>query len=169
MADPFLGELRIVAFNFAPQGWALCNGQLLPIQQYTALFSLLGTYFGGNGQNTFALPNLQGRVPYHLGTNAFGSNFTQGQTGGEENHTLQLNEMPQHNHLGEGSAGATDVASPANAFWASGISAYNTSPDSPMLSTAVANNGGGQPHPNWPPYLVVNVIIALAGIFPSRN
>ena len=177
MAEPFLSEIRIFSFNFAPQGWALCNGQLLPINQNQALFSLLGTTYGGDGVNNFALPNLQGKAPNH-----FGGAFFLGQTGGEIAHTLSQSEMPQHVHgfnanscVDSAVANAT-AASPAGAYWAnSGKTCYSTQdPNNPinvgaMHPSAVSNIGGSQPHNNMQPYLVLNFCIALQGIFPSRN
>jgi microcystin-dependent protein len=166
MSSPFLGEVMIVAFGFAPRGWAMCNGQLLPINQNQALFSLLGTQYGGNGQTTFALPNLQGRAPLH-----FGNGFTQGQAGGEENHTLITGEMTGHSHVPQGNSGTPNAGAAANNTWASNAAnPYSSSaPDAAMGSTAITAAGGGQPHSNMQPYLVLNFIIAQQGIFPSRN
>jgi microcystin-dependent protein len=165
MAEPFLGELRIFSFNFPPKGWALCNGQLLPINQNQALFSLLGTTYGGDGRQTFALPNLQGRVPFHAG-----ANLVQGEIGGEEAHTLIASEMPIHTHTAFGSSNGPSAASPAGALWASlsgggYLAGVNTTMHPASLTTA----GGSQPHDNMSPYLVFNFCIALQGIFPSRN
>ena len=169
MATPFLGEIRACSFDFAPRGWALCNGQLLPINQNQALFSLLGTTYGGNGQSTFALPNLQGRVPLH-----FGNGFVQGQSGGEEQHTLALSEMPTHAHTPAALGTAGTVSSPAGALPAvtpTGMgNVYGAAiTPVPMQSAAVGGAGSGQPHSNVQPYLTVNFVIALQGIFPSRN
>lgn len=165
MTEPFLGDIRTVAFNFAPQGWALCDGQLLPINQNQALFSLLGTTYGGNGVQTFALPNLQGRTFLHVG-----NGFTLGQAGGETTHTLSINELPTHTHLVGASATAGTVATPLNNVPAHGAKAsYGTTPDLTMNPDAVNSVGGNQPHENMPPYLVINFIIALQGIFPSQN
>jgi microcystin-dependent protein len=164
MSEPFLSEIRIVSFNFAPKGWALCNGQLLPINQNQALFSLLGTTYGGNGQTTFALPNLQGRVPIHFG------NHVQGEAGGEENHTLNAQEMPLHTHTLSASSAAPNQGTIAENMWASNSGAYSSaSPDSSMNTASIGSAGGSQPHTNVQPYLVLNFIIALQGIFPSRN
>lgn len=163
MSEPFIGELRIVSFNFAPKGWALCNGQLLPISQNTALFSLLGTTYGGDGQQTFALPNLQGRTAVHPG-----SGIVLGQYADEESHTLTPAEMPMHTHVAQGSSNAPNTA-PAGGVWAA-QSAYSTAPPNAALSTAaLASTGGGLPHPNLQPYLVLNVVIALLGVYPSQN
>lgn len=165
MSDPYLGEIRVFSFNFAPRGWALCNGQLLPINQNQALFALLGTTYGGNGQTTFALPNLQGRTPIHVG-----NGFVQGQSGGEQAHTLVSSEMPAHTHPGVGSSAAADQGSPANALWAAtGSNAYSASPNATMNPAAVGSVGGNQPHDNMSPYLTLSFCIALQGLFPSRN
>jgi microcystin-dependent protein len=179
MSDPFLGEVKIVAFNFAPKNWALCNGQTLPINQNQALFSLLGTNFGGNGQTTFGLPNLQGRVPVH----ASGAN--PGIVGGEPAHTLITGEMPTHNHIvnvDASTAAASNSNTPAaNAVLGQSIgvptqgspfavSMYGTTAPATTLAPAtIGPTGGSQAHNNMQPYLVVNFIIALVGIFPSRN
>jgi microcystin-dependent protein len=162
MSTPYLGQIALFAFSFAPKGWAQANGQLLPINQNQALFSLLGTFYGGNGIQNFALPNLQGSSPMHTG-----NGFVLGQKGGEVTHTLLTNEMPEHTHTAMGSANAADESAPANNTWAEANNAYNTTPNVTM--NAIANAGGGQPHNNLPPYLVLNFCIALQGIFPSRN
>lgn len=167
MATPYLSELRIFSFNFAPKGWALCNGQTLSIQQNTALFSLLGTTYGGNGTTNFLLPNLQGQVPMH-----YGNGFPQGQAAGEANHTLTVNEMPAHTHSLLASSNGPTVNTPANNFFASntGSLPYSAATaNESMAATAIGNAGGAQPHNNMSPYLVLNICIALQGIFPSRN
>ena len=169
MAEQFLGELRIFGFNFAPRGWAFCNGQTLSIAQNTALFSLLGTTFGGNGTTTFNLPNLQGATPVH-----FGSGLSLGQVGGEANHTLVTSEMPSHTHAVNGNSGAGNATTPVGNVWApvpatASINAYNNAQNGAMGGTAIGLGGGSQPHNNLQPYLVVNVCIAITGIFPSRN
>ncbi len=169
MSEPYLAEIRLVSFNFAPKGWALCNGQLLAINQNQALFSLLGTTYGGNGQTTFALPNLQGRIPFSRGLN-----MTLGQTGGELAHTLLLSEMPAHAHaLGCKNAAGT-LESPASALPA--IEGRDLAPiygtgaaDAQMKAEAVATVGGSQPHNNMPPYLALNFVIALQGVYPSQT
>jgi microcystin-dependent protein len=165
MAEPFLAEIRLVSFAYAPSGWALCNGQLLPINQNQALFSLLGTNYGGDGRTTFALPNLQGRVPVHVG-----QNILLGQQGGEASHTLLQAEMPAHSHLAQGSSGNPD-SPPANAVWAAApADAYSSGPPNTTLHpSALSAAGGSQPHENRQPFLVLNFVIALQGIFPSRN
>lgn len=167
MADPFLGQISIQAFEFAPKGWALCNGQLLPINQNQALFSLLGTTYGGDGRTTFALPNLQGRVPVHRG-----SSFTQGQAGGEAAHTLVTAEMPAHNHTPQGTAATINAGSPVSNTWGQAATpAYSnvTTGLTAMVAGTIGQGGSNQPHNNQPPYLVLNFVIALVGIFPSRN
>ena len=172
--NPFVAEIRMVPFNFAPKGWAFCDGQILPISQNTALFSLLGTMYGGDGKSTFALPDFQGRVPLHHGQSTTGMLYDQGETAGEEYVTLIQSEIPAHTHqlMAEG---ASSLVSPANASW--GTMAGRTPP--PRYSNAAANVtmnpqalgvvGGSQPHNNMQPYLVVNFIIALQGVFPPRG
>ena len=168
MATPYLSEIKIFSFNFAPRGWAFCNGQLLPINQNQALFSLLGTTYGGNGVTTFALPNLQGRVPLHVG-----SGFSLGQVGGEEAHTLLSTEMASHTHVMEGSSATASTTSPVGNVLASGagVAPYAASGGGNvgLNPGALTTVGGGQPHENRQPYLTLNVCIALQGIFPSRN
>jgi microcystin-dependent protein len=165
MSQPFIGQISFFSFNFAPRSWATCDGQLLAIAQNQALFALLGTTYGGNGTTTFALPNLQGRVPLHVGPG-----FTQGQAGGEENHTLTLPEIPSHGHGAPAAATTATTGSPAGAVWAnSGHVDFASVSNSAMAAAAIGATGGGQPHPNMSPFLVINICIALAGIFPSRN
>jgi microcystin-dependent protein len=168
MSDEFLGELRLMSFNFAPKGWAMCNGQQLPINQNQALFSLLGTMYGGNGQTTFALPDLRGRAAIH-----FGAGISQGQPGGEENHTLTLQEMPAHQHFLQAVNGDHNSNTPAGNLLsntAGNLGVYGP-PNNPiaMLPADVSNFGGSQPHLNQSPLLVMTWCIALQGIFPSRN
>jgi len=165
MAEPFLGELRIVSFNFAPKGWALCNGQFLPINQNQALFSLLGTTYGGNGQTTFALPDLRGRAAFHLG-----DGLTQGQAGGATAHTLSSQEMPQHIHFANAATSDGDVPTASGNMLGAFNNGYGTAASlTSLLPASVSNVGGSQPHENMSPFLVLNYVIALQGIFPSQN
>jgi len=165
MGSPYLGEIRMVSFGFAPKGWALCNGQTMPINQNQALFSLLGTMYGGDGRTTFLLPDFRGRTTLHVG-----SGFAQGQSGGEEAHILLPNEMPAHTHTAIASTGAASSDTPAANSWATGVSQYATTAiTTAMDPTAIANTGSNQAHENRSPYLVVSFIIALTGVFPSRN
>ena len=170
MATPFIGEIRMVGFGFAPKGWAACNGQSMPINQNQPLFSLLGTMYGGNGQTTFSLPDLRGRTAINAGAQQGTPVFPQGQPGGEEMHTLTTNEIPGHTHTPVASNAANTVGSPNGNFWASGPTQYAASPiNTAMASNAIANAGSNQGHENRSPYLVINFIIALTGIFPSRT
>ena len=166
MSEPFLAEIKIISWNFAPKGWAFCNGQLLPINQNQALFSLLGTTYGGNAQTNFALPDLRSRSPVH-----FGSGIVQGQSAGEENNGLTLSELPTHTHVVRADSAAVNAGSPIGNTWGdSGTSnAYSSTPNAAMSPAAIGANGGGQPHSNMQPYLVLNFIIALQGIYPSVN
>ena len=167
MSDNFLAEIRMVPFNFAPLGWALCNGQILSISQNAALFSLIGTTYGGNGQTTFALPNLQGRVPVMFDSNGA---FVLGQNAGEESHTLITNELPGHSHsVVASSQTANQLAAPNNFPGSVVADPYSTSSPSTQLGTGMTATGGSQPHENRQPFLVINFCIALTGIFPSRN
>ncbi|GAA3627859.1 phage tail protein [Microlunatus ginsengisoli] len=168
--DPFIGELRLFGFNFAPRGWALCQGQLMSISQNTALFSLLGTIYGGNGQTTFALPDLRGRTALSFGQGSGLSNYDQGQVGGTEQVTLIANQLPPHNHTVAASSAATGK-NPANSFPAynADSSNYGSSADLTMNPAMVGGGGSSQPVAIAPPYLVLNWCIALEGIFPSRN
>jgi len=166
MSEPFLSEIKIVSFNFPPKGWALCNGQFLPINQNQGLFSLLGTTYGGNGQTTFALPNLRGRVPIHMG-----SGHTLGEAAGSTSVTVNIQQLPTHTHQLNGtSVGATLDVPTGNLLGKVNTNAYG-SPGSfvTMNAGAVSSVGGSQPHNNMMPYLVLNFIIALQGIFPSQN
>jgi len=172
MSNPFVAEIRIFPFNFAPKGWAFCDGQLLSISQNTALFSLLGTTYGGNGTSNFALPNLQGCAPMHSGQGPGLSFRDLGETGGSASVTLLETEMPAHTHAANCNSGMGDQYSPAGNFWATdagGNNEYNTGGGSLMAAGAVANAGGSQPHNNLQPYLVLNFCIALQGVFPPRN
>jgi len=170
MGTPFLSEVKIVSFNFAPKGWAQCNGQLLPINQNQALFSLLGTMYGGNGQTNFALPDFRGRTPIHVDPG-----FTQGQSGGEVAHTVTQSEMPAHNHFAYGTSDAASQPSPLSNLLATVDpttfgNAYQAGSNLVALAPqSMTNTGGSQPHNNMAPYLALNFIIALIGVFPSRN
>jgi microcystin-dependent protein len=174
MADPFLSEIRIFSFNFAPKGWAQCNGQLLPINQNQALFSLLGTTYGGDGRVNFQLPDLRGRVSFHFGQGGGGS-YNLGERAGEEVHTLSVSEMPVHLHAlvpgsNASSAAATQPNPVGNYLANSGKSAYTSAaPNASMGAGTVSTVGGSQAHENRSPYLTLNFCIALQGLFPSRN
>lgn len=175
MSEPFLGEIRMFGFQFAPEGWAMCNGQTLSISQNTALFSLLGTMYGGNGTTTFQLPNLQSRVPIHQGQGPGLSSYVMGQSSGAETVTLTSSEIPSHNHLLNCNTAGGNAASPQNSYPAvesTGTSLdYNTAATSgaTMNAGAIALTGGGEAHTNIQPYLCVNFCIAMEGVFPSRN
>ncbi len=174
MAEPFLGEIRLFAFNFAPVGWAFCSGQLLSISQNTALFALLGTFYGGNGVNTFALPDLQSRIAVGQGQGAGLSPYVIGQAGGSEGITLAESEMPSHTHLASGNQGGGNSLVPTECVWsadaAGGSAPYtNAAPNVNMSPNAINAAGGNQPHENRQPYLAISYCIALHGIFPSRN
>ncbi len=165
MSQPFLSEIKIMSFNYAPKGWAQCNGQFLPINQNQALFSLLGTTYGGNGQTTFALPNLQGKVPMH-----FGNGHTLGEKGGTTSVTLSQQQMPTHGHLAQASTSVGDTPNANNTILAAAQNLYAAASNlTPILPETVTNVGGSQPHENRQPYLVLCFCIALQGIFPSRN
>ncbi|MDQ5823260.1 MAG: tail fiber protein [Chloroflexota bacterium] len=167
MSEPFLSEIKIVSFNFPPKGWALCNGQFLPINQNQALFALLGTTYGGNGQTTFALPNLRGRVPIHFGE---GDNHQLGEAAGSTSVTVNIQQLPQHVHALMGTQTNANAGLPTGNLLGRSSSLY-TSPSAltTLNSSSVTSVGGSQPHNNMMPYLVLNFIIALQGIFPSRN
>ncbi len=165
MAEPFLSEIRIMSFNFAPKGWAQCNGQLLPINQNPALFSLLGTTFGGNGQTTFALPNMQGRTPMHTG-----GGHTLGEQGGEQAHTLSLPEIPAHTHTAQGSNNNGSTVSPAGNVFGGVANLYAPAGSLAGLQpTTITSTGGSQARLSMQPFLTLNFCIALQGIFPSQN
>jgi len=172
MSNPFIGEIRMFGGNFAPMGWMLCNGQLLSISQYTALFSLLGTFYGGNGTQNFALPNLQARSPLGMGNGAGLTPRIEGQIGGEQAVTLLTNELPVHNHNANCDSGMGDQYGPVQNYWATdagGNDEYGPSGPNAMSPGAIGPSGGNQSHPNLQPYLVLTFIIALQGIFPSRS
>jgi microcystin-dependent protein len=173
MSEPFLGEIRMFAGNFAPKGWAMCNGQILPINQNTALFSLLGTFYGGNGIATFALPDLRSRVAIHEGQGPGLSPYNLGQVGGVESVTLLSSQIPAHTHSVNAATTGGNQPSPASGFPAiesTGTSLnYSSASNTTMNGSMIAPNSGGQAHENRQPFLAVNFIIALQGIFPSRN
>ena len=172
MSDPFIAEIRIFAGNFAPRGWAFCNGQLLPIAQNTALFSLVGTTYGGDGRTTFGLPNLQGRAPMHAGSGPGLTSRRLGERGGTEKVTLSEAEMAEHTHVARGSDSVANANTPpGNAVARGGGRGTNLYTDSTTVATMreLQNAGGGQPHDNEQPFLAMFFIIALAGVFPSRS
>jgi microcystin-dependent protein len=166
MANSFVGEIRMFGGNFAPQGWAFCDGQLIPISENDILFNLIGTTYGGDGQNTFALPNMQSRVPIHVGPG-----FALAQSGGAESVTLTTSQIPSHSHVPQAQTASGDLASPGNAVWASvATSQYSDqAPNTTMAPAAIGSSGGSQPHENMMPFLVVNFILSLFGVFPSQN
>lgn len=166
MSEPFLSEIKVVSFNFPPKGWAFCNGQLLPINQNQALFALLGTVYGGNGQTNFALPNLRGQVPIHMG-----NGHTLGEAAGSSSVTVNIQQLPTHLHgLQASGNSASAAADPTNAFFAPVNAGYGQPTNLTTLSPqSVSSVGGSQAHNNMMPYLVLNFIIALQGIFPSQN
>lgn len=172
MSTPFVGQIQIVAFNFPPTGWAACNGQLMPISQNTALFSLLGTQFGGDGRNNFGLPNLQGNTPRGIGTGAGLAPVEIGELGGSANVTLVPSNMPLHSHTANCNAVMGDQYGPPSNFWApdaGGNNEYGGTANGVMAPGAIGTAGSNQPHQNMQPYLVLNFIIALQGIFPARS
>jgi microcystin-dependent protein len=166
MSGPFVGEIRMFAGNFAPAGWALCQGQLLPISENPTLFQLIGTTYGGDGQNTFALPNLQSRVPIHVGPG-----FALGQAAGAESVTLTVSQIPAHSHVPLGNSNSGNQKNPTGGVWAkSSLDEFSTTaPSINMSAVAVGSAGGSQPHDNMIPFLVINFIISLFGVFPSQT
>lgn len=171
MSDPFVGEIRMFGGNFAPLGWAFCDGQVLSIANFNTLFALIGTTYGGDGQSTFALPNLQSRLPMHMGNGA-GTSATIGEAGGAETVTLNINQIPNHSHSLLASTASGTAATPANNMLAasSAVKVYKAgTPANALAAQAIAGAGGSQPHSNIQPYQCVNFIIALEGIFPSAN
>lgn len=166
MSEPFLSEIRMMSFGFAPRGWALCNGQLLPINQNQALFSLLGTTYGGDGRVNFALPDLRGRVPIHTG-----SGHTLGERGGEQAHTLNIAELPTHTHILNGTTNTGNIPVPTGNILADSPSQLYAAPGNltSLSPGSVVNTGGSQAHLNMQPFLTINFCIALQGIFPSPN
>jgi microcystin-dependent protein len=182
MGEPYLGEIFLGGWNFAPQNFSFCNGQIKAISQNTALFSLLGTTYGGNGFNNFALPDLRSRVPMHWGQQPGLSAYSIGQSGGQETVQLNTNQIPVHNHIINATDGAPDSTNPNGAYFSSGpfigtgpisteLKVYNTSAPNGLQFAAgtIANTGGGNSHTNIQPYLCVTFVIALTGIFPARN
>jgi microcystin-dependent protein len=165
MSEPFIGEIRLVGFTFEPRGWAFCDGRLVSIAQNTALFSLLGTTYGGNGSTNFALPDLRGRVAVGFGQGPGQPNVIQGETGGQASVTLTASQIPAHSHALPASTGAQTTNRPTNAYPAAGNS-YSSTQNAQLQPTGAS--GGNQPHENRPPFLGMNYIIALEGIFPSR-
>lgn len=169
MSEPFLAEVRMVGFNFAPRGWAFCDGQILPINQNQSLYSLLGTTYGGDGRTSFALPDLRGRTPIHVGSSN-GTSHQLGQKSGEETHTLSVAEMPQHRHEVQASSANADAPIPGGNVLAAANNVYHDGTNlTGLRSGAIAATGGGQAHENMQPYLALNFCIALRGLFPSRN
>ena len=166
MSEPFLAEIRIVGFNFAPRGWAFCDGQILPISQNQSLYSLLGTTYGGDGRTTFALPDLRSRTPIHRA-----AGFSLGQKGGDETVTLTEAQMPSHRHLAKANSGAVNAGPLAGNTWGQATDTLysNEAPDANMNGDILGRTGGGMAHNNMQPYLTLGFVIALQGLFPSRN
>ncbi len=172
MSEPFLAEVRIVGFDFAPRGWAFCDGQILPINQNQSLYSLLGTTYGGDGRTSFALPDLRGRTPIHVGRSNGGQEHRLGQKSGEETHSLSAAEMPQHSHGFQASSTDGDTVNTSGSILARttmGIYEQGAANLTEIRSGTITNVGGGQAHDNMQPFLAVNFCIALQGLFPSRN
>ena len=171
MSEPFLAEIRMVGFDFAPRGWAECSGQILPINQNQSLYSLLGTTYGGDGRTAFALPDLRGRSPIHFRSSG-GTSYQQGQRGGAETHTLSTAEMPSHTHALSATSQTADSGLPTGHVLASSSTPETYRPPDSLASMqagSISDIGGGQAHNNMQPYLTVNFCIALQGLFPSRN
>ena len=166
MSEPFLSEIKLISWNFAPKGWAFCNGQLMPINQNQGLFSLLGTTYGGDGRVNYGLPDLRGRVPIHMG-----SGHTLGERGGEQAHTLSISELPTHVHVLNATSAPADTNTPTNNTFLGAVNnGYSGAANLVALAPSeIGNQGGSQPHENMQPYLTLNFIIALQGIFPSQN
>ncbi|MBI1782775.1 MAG: phage tail protein [Sphingobacteriales bacterium] len=168
MAQPYVGEIRMFAGNFAPAGWMFCEGQLVPISENETLFNLIGTTYGGDGQSTFSLPDLRGRVPIHMG-----NGFTLAETGGAEEITLTVSQIPSHSHVPRANSGNGTSTDPANNFWAAQPSLLQYSATGSaninLAANTLASTGGSQPHTNFQPYLCLNFIISLFGIFPSQT
>jgi microcystin-dependent protein len=165
MSQPYVGEIRMFGGNFAPVGWMFCEGQLLPISEYDVLFNLIGTTYGGDGQNTFALPDLRGRLPIH-----FGSGFVQGQNGGAENVTLTTTQIPAHSHTVFATTNANTASLPGGNVLASGPDIYDQNkPGTTTMAAAIGSVGGSQPHSNFQPYLCVSFILSLFGVYPSQS
>lgn len=171
MGSPFVGELRLVGFNFAPIGWAQCQGQLVGIAENETLFNVIGTTYGGNGVNTYALPDLRSRIPVHMGTGASGTTYVIGEMGGVETVTLTTSQYPSHTHPAQANSKALgSVNSPNNNILSTGQNIYrNQTPSVNMADGMLSNDGGSQPHNNLQPYLALNWIISLLGIFPSQS
>ena len=165
--SPYVGEIRMFAGNFAPAGWSFCNGALIPIDQNPTLFQLIGTTYGGDGQTTFALPNLQSRVPIHVGPG-----FALGQSGGTESVTLTTSQIPAHSHVPQCFAAGGNQPGPGNGVWASSTPATyfgDTAPSTALAASAIGSAGGSQPHDNMIPFLVINFILSLFGVFPTQS
>ena len=171
MSEPFIAEVKIFAGNFAPRGWAFCNGQLLPIAQNTALFSLVGTTYGGDGRTTFGLPDLQGRAPMHPGNGPGLTNRRLGESGGNGTVALSESQMPTHRHVPQSATSHGEESSPVNHTWAPHEmgESFTERTNAAMKPTVLTATGGGQPHNNIQPYLAINFVIALVGLFPSRS
>jgi microcystin-dependent protein len=175
MGEPFIGEIRMFGGNFAPAGWAFCDGQLIPISENDALFTLIGTTYGGDGQETFAVPDLQGRIPIHAGAGPGGITYQLGEKGGVESVTLTVNQIPTHSHVPVASTNPGTVSSPLGAIFSAcgtGEQIYSTPPNPPasaMMANAILPTGGSQPHENLAPYLCISFILSLFGVFPSQT